>query len=408
RRIAYREHLGRFNRTLGMLCRLYIGGTAHELGHALGLPHNEATPSEGFRWGVALMGSGNFAWRGEQVGKPGAFLTTASVARLLSHPLMTQSNRQRFAPTLAEMDQVHFAARADGGIHLSGSVLADPPAYALIADTDPEGGANYDSHTWTAAVNEQGHFSLDITTLRSVPQELRLTVCHLNGGSSTVIRLPFGPRADADAMAADLTSTLSWRQAEADYLAGKKDRAAARCQQALPQATASIAPRLQHMLKLARGQAATQPLSVLEGDEIHLADVTPELADVGWGAPRRNECYNPPGINQGVCLIVGGAFYSSGLYAHSPSKLRYSLDGTWHRFEATVGLQQGAHQVGTGVFIVRGDGKELARVGPLRMDESAKIQADITGVRQLELVTEPDGESNASSWTVWAAPRLMR
>jgi hypothetical protein len=38
---------------------IFIGGIAHELGHALGLPHNKECAVENAAFGTALMGSGN-------------------------------------------------------------------------------------------------------------------------------------------------------------------------------------------------------------------------------------------------------------------------------------------------------------------------------------------------------------
>ncbi|MEI2609641.1 MAG: hypothetical protein V9G20_13515, partial [Candidatus Promineifilaceae bacterium] len=67
--------------TVGEFNSWYLGGIAHELGHALGLPHDNGMPQED-KLGVSLMGMGNLNYREHLHGGKAARL---SLARL-RHP----------------------------------------------------------------------------------------------------------------------------------------------------------------------------------------------------------------------------------------------------------------------------------------------------------------------------------
>src|ERR1700677_924591 len=59
RAMVFTEHYyPRFETTVARFNSMYLGGTAHELGHALGLPHDDGGESEK-SFGVSLMGEGN-------------------------------------------------------------------------------------------------------------------------------------------------------------------------------------------------------------------------------------------------------------------------------------------------------------------------------------------------------------
>ena len=63
-KIQVKEHRGYEPFTLARFNTTYIGGTIHELGHGLSLPHNLATKLESSN-GTALMGAGNYTYRQE-------------------------------------------------------------------------------------------------------------------------------------------------------------------------------------------------------------------------------------------------------------------------------------------------------------------------------------------------------
>ena len=63
RRIVYSEHYyPRVEESVAEFNTKYLGGTAHELAHGLGLPHDDGSPPEQ-PYGVSLMGRGNLSYR---------------------------------------------------------------------------------------------------------------------------------------------------------------------------------------------------------------------------------------------------------------------------------------------------------------------------------------------------------
>ena len=156
--------------------------------------------------------------------------------------------------------------------------------------------------------------------------------------------------------------------------------------------------------------AANHPLDLaaVTSDRVYLSDAEWTSATVGWGEPARNYTWFDEHNQSGVVLIVHGRLYGKGLYAHSPSRYTYALDGKWNIFTATVGLREGAPEQGSAIFAVRGDGRELFRSAMLRADESRHVRLDVTGIRVLELVTEPGEQHNHFSWAIWAEPMLRR
>src|SRR5262249_8203089 len=84
--------------SLGKHTTIFLGGIAHELGHAFALPHC------GERWdekalGTSLMGVGNHTYREELRGEgKGSFLTMASALRLASRPLFNGSVKGESEP----------------------------------------------------------------------------------------------------------------------------------------------------------------------------------------------------------------------------------------------------------------------------------------------------------------------
>ena len=83
--------------SLGEFNTHYLGGVAHELGHALGLPHDCERASETKRKGASLMGAGNHTYGQEQRGEgPGTFLTAAAALPLSVHPCSRKRHKNRF------------------------------------------------------------------------------------------------------------------------------------------------------------------------------------------------------------------------------------------------------------------------------------------------------------------------
>lgn len=248
------------NISLGRYNSIFIGGAAHELGHALGLPHNRERPDERAAFGTALMGSGNRTYGEERRGESkGSFLTLASGLRLASHPMFSGSVKGAELRRSARAEDL--AIRPKGlGFEFSGRVTGDPPVYAVIGYMDPEGGSDYDATTTTAIPDAEGRFTLDCQALApGKAAELRVVYLQANGVpsgflSATPYRYPYTVAADGtpDLSAAiaklapppaepPASTTTSAAAAEADTaatlksLAGTEWRLVDLCGEAVPE-----------------------------------------------------------------------------------------------------------------------------------------------------------------------------
>ncbi len=164
----------------------YLGGVAHELGHCLGLPHDNGGEAEA-SFGVSLMGIGNLTYR-EEVwgGGPPTYLGRASVLQLLSEPLFTGSNRGRWDSVPRSFSGLNFSA-TNGAVRIEGVATDAMPAYAVIAYVWPDSDQmdDHEARTFPCVVRN-GHFTLDLARLKTDHWHrfhLRLSKLHVNGAT---------------------------------------------------------------------------------------------------------------------------------------------------------------------------------------------------------------------------------
>ena len=190
--LQVKEHRNYEPFTLNRFNTVYIGGTIHELGHGLSLPHNLATKNESIR-GTALMGAGNYTYRREWNSKQkGSFLTHSSAIRLLVHPLFNgTSSRAKSSPSLKYKDlSLSFN---NGIIQITGKIETGIPAIAMIAYNDRENKGqrgyminnNYDATSWTSVLSPTNEFRLAVGDLGNGNHQIRLLSVHINGATGT-------------------------------------------------------------------------------------------------------------------------------------------------------------------------------------------------------------------------------
>ena len=407
RRITYTEHYyPRVEESVAEFNTKYLGGTAHDLAHGLGLPHDDGSPPEQ-PFGVSLMGRGNLSYRRDVWGggRP-AYLSRASALRLVAHPLVTGSDRGRRGDAGGRFDSLRFSPGA-GTVRIEGVVRGDIPPYAAVAYVWPtREETDHGARTYPAALKEGGAFSLDLGGLRPDTYRLRLAGLHANGSVTTVdLSLAVNAAGEPDADASDDPTV---RPAEEAVMARSPEARALLSDQALSAAPTPEARRRLRLLRSVLEPRTPIDLAAAPGDHASLSDAAWTDARVGWGRVARNSFWFDDRFRVGVFLRLGGRVYDKGLYAHSPSLYAFPLDGKWKTFRSTVGLRDGAHAQGSAVFIVLGDGRELRRSRALRVGDREDLSVEVAGVRRLELRTEGAEGHNHNSWAIWVDPEVSR
>lgn len=393
--------------TLARYNSIFIGGIAHELGHAISMPHNVERPDQA-GWGKALMGSGNRTY-GEELrtvevnesnGK-GSFLPLADALRLASHPSFSGSVKGFDVGANAKFSDIKITT--DGkDITYSAKVVSDPPTYAVIAYFDPAGGGDYDATTASAVPDKDGNFTLKTTALTAGRSgELRVVALQANGVTEWN-RTPYLIGGDGNV---DLTQ-WNTRQQLLPLTAAIKANDKGAAQRALQKLQADKVPA--NVLEIARVQLANLDNTDLPtpatatGQSLWLSDSKPTNAKVGWLRATYNRL---PEDGNDSLLTAGGKFYARGIYAHAPASHVYDLGAAWNRLRGTVGAPEGK---GPSVeYVITGDGKELWRK-KMGEGEMAPFDVDVAGVSQLELRVEDGGNGNGNDWAVWFDPQLTR
>lgn len=391
--------------SIGKYNSIFIGGICHELGHALGLPHNCERPDEGAAFGTALMGSGNRSYGDERRGDgKGSFLTLAHALRLASHPIFSGSVKGMNLPANAVPEKL--AIREEGmGFSFSGKVSADPPVYGVVAYTDPEGGGDYDATTASAVPDKDGNFTLHCQALAAGKKgELRVVFLQANGVASgflsaTPYRYPYQVGKDGKADISLIKTKLILQPLVNAVNAG--DEKAALSVLASPDVagdtrTAEIASRFVATLK-----PGSRAVVDAGAKSVPLSDLPASSEQTGYGEAIRDRLPQADGL-----LASGGRLFAHGFYAHAPARHVWNLDGSWTSLSGSAGLADGFD--GSVKFTIAGDGKVLWESALVKPGELANYQIDLTGVKQLTLSTGDGGDSNRSDWALWLEPVLSR
>lgn len=396
--------------SVGKYNSIFVGGVCHELGHALGLPHNLERTSERVQVGTSLMGSGNRTYGEERRGEGrGSFLSLCDGLRLASHPLFTGSAKGIDLPASAELQDVKVVRDEDAkGFTFSAKVTADPPVYAVVAYMDPSGGNDYDATTATAIPDEKGFFSLRCDALKTGKAGLlRVVACQANGGriNDQVFAVPYQVAENGEI---DLSAFQAKTQLQPLVKAIAQNDAKGVAEE-LKKVEVALGMKGADgvLLRVARSLAKSigakpgpAPAKAM-GKECWLSDSAWKAAKVGWGRPVVNRL-----PDEAMVIQVGGKLFERGLYAHAPSSYAYDLDRKWKKLSVGAGLASG-HD-GSVEFVIVGDGKTLWSSKRVADAELKKLELDIVGVKELVLKVEDGGDGNGSDWGVWVDPKLER
>jgi hypothetical protein len=404
-----KESLGKFN-------TIFIGGIAHELGHAFALPHC------GERWderslGTSIMGAGNHTYREERRGEgKGSFLTMASAMRLAGRPLFSGSDKNEEEPGRLNHCSLSLSTnltRADlacrqGALRVEGTVAGSPPIYGVIAYFDSVHDGGYRAPTATSVPDGQRRFAMEVSDLAPCGNgTLRVEFCHANGAVSER-QLGFAVSGGG------LVDLSQWELREAlepvaEAVSGNQAGAAKTELQKLesraaPEMTKAIARKLVATLNTKpKAAPAEAPSSITK---LALGDARAESAEVGWLEPAANRV--PTNDQVTSPLLDSGTLYATGLYAHAPSRYTFNLGGKWKGLSGEAGLHTLHQPYGSVVFIVKVDGHEAYRSSVIRGAKKAKYQVDVTGVKTLELIVDPTEDGNHNDWGLWLDSVLER
>ena len=163
-------------KTLGDFNSGYIGGAAHELGHAFGLGHDAENEPTRNRVGRSLMGRGNHDYGEELRGKSrGAFLSAASAFPLSLHPLFTQSVDHGED---ADFGIENLSAKFTRGVlRVSGTASGNQTVVGAVAFNDPsQDPSDYDAIGYASKVDQRGRFNFTIPVAVPDTYELRFRI----------------------------------------------------------------------------------------------------------------------------------------------------------------------------------------------------------------------------------------
>jgi hypothetical protein len=173
--------------SLGEFNSHYIGGVAHELGHAFGLPHDCERDSDRLHRGYSLMSCGNHTYGQECRGEgKGTFLSAASTLPLSVHPLFTGKPKPSAA---MDCQLVDLQTRCTKDILiLSGWIKSTLPLVGLVVHNDPQAiPHDYNAVGWICPVERDGQFCIRIGELKPGHYDLRLTAYGESGVSQRFI-----------------------------------------------------------------------------------------------------------------------------------------------------------------------------------------------------------------------------
>ncbi len=138
-----------------------------------------------------------------------------------------------------------------------------------------------------------------------------------------------------------------------------------------------------------------------KGNSCWLAELKPQVANVGWLRPSY-DCLP----NDSVLISVGGRLFAKGIYAHAPSQYVYRLDRNWKKLIGFAGVADG--HGGSVEFEIYGDDKLLWKCGKTQEGKLNSFDVDLSGVTELTLKVNDAGDGPSSDWGVWASTRLER
>ena len=147
-------------------------------------------------------------------------------------------------------------------------------------------------------------------------------------------------------------------------------------------------------------RSVKRPIERING--IYLDTMEWISATAGWGEIHLNQTV------KGQTMTMGGNLYHRGIGTHADSRIVYQCPGDARVFAATIGCDQKA-LVGSVVFVVEGDGRELFRSRILRADSRpVDIRVPLDNIQELALIVEDGGDRINADHGNWANARFLK
>lgn len=152
-----------------------------------------------------------------------------------------------------------------------------------------------------------------------------------------------------------------------------------------------------------------EPRMLLSGAYDYLSDLTPTLANNGYG-PVELDLSNGEGAKaDGAQIKINGARYGKGLGMHANGEVHYDLLGRYRQFISDVGVDDEAGRVGSVVFQIYADGEKMFDSGMMTgMNSAKRVNIDVTGKREMVLILNDAGDGTDFDHGDWAGSRLVR
>ncbi|MDR2981176.1 MAG: NPCBM/NEW2 domain-containing protein [Puniceicoccales bacterium] len=400
---------GRYKASVGRNATIYIGGTAHELGHAFGMPHTQ----EGWEYpdcGRSLMGSGNHTYGNDLRGEgKGSFLVPTDALMLAAVPLFNgvESPSSSYSASCTYKD-VMLKPVKDGGV-LSGTISAAKPCYAVIVHLDPpQGHSDYDANAAAGIPDSDGKFSVEIKRPGFKGYlEMRVTA-FFTDGTRNRIAVPAWITEEG------LTSP-SWEEKsyfsavvvpwEAhNYSLAKEKLAEVEKEYGNVPAVKKALPAWKKALNRTTPEWAGTAAEIAEETKtVSLVDCKPTKSRSGYDAV----CWDsmiPSDIGPQPHFIKGAP--ERFIMLHAVGHLTYDLGGKWEKLKTTAGMPFGRD--GSIRIEVKGDDKVLFLSEVLKQGKTVDIDVSVKEVQTLQINIQDAGDGIGSDWAVIGDPVLSR
>jgi hypothetical protein len=395
---------GKYEYTLGRHVVTYIGGIAHEFGHSLGLPHNRESAEERAKYGVMLMGNGNYHLFLERTGDAdkGAYLSKAHATVLSSHVLFTRNVDALEVKPEVQWYDIEFGC-GDGIYTISGRIESNIPAYAVLAyHDDMDRPQDYDAQSWVADVNDDGKFKVKVGNLKPGFFASRLR-CYFSNGAFRELKHHFPVDETLRIPAKSLARQTLFQLYARPAIEAKDPKLLLAGTQKLADMNDIYYQRAKAYLRNMTQEETPPKLDLNAIDdqtkEIPLSSVKWTNAAVEAGHAHVNRYW---GITP---LESSDTLHDHGIFAYGNSRYVYELDGTWKALVGSCGFQNLSGS--EGLFIIKCDDKEVFRTKVIKDWKERPFEIDLTDVNRLELISDSHGFSWGDE-AAWYSPVLKR